>query len=108
MGLRELVLAFLLLPSVAPAAGCDVEGELIWWVADVCMARLESDDEIAASHCIEAETRRSNSSCVAKRRLKRELCQLSIARGTRRGPLEACLADPAFRGPTVRNRGVGG
>jgi len=109
MGLRGFALAALIFPTVASAADCPVEGELIWWAADVCMARLETDDEIAAAGCIQDEmARHPRSSCDDKRSLKQALCSLSIARGTRRGDLEACVADPAFRGPTVRNRGVGG
>ena len=109
MALRGFALAALLLPSIASAADCPIEGELVWWVADACMARLETDDEIAVSGCIQREmARESRSPCDDKRRFKEALCGLSIARGTPPGELAACVADPAFRGPTVRHQGVGG
>ena len=45
-----LVVATLLPP--AHAAACELPGEAIHWVMDYCMARLQTDDEIAASDCM--------------------------------------------------------
>jgi len=109
---RRLAIAALVLHSAAaastpPPSGCPIQGEATWWIVDVCMASLETDDEIAASDCIEVETaRRFRSACAAKLHYKQQLCELAIARGTQ-SRLEACMVDPEFRGPTVRNQGVG-
>jgi len=80
----------------------------IHWIADYCMSKLETDDEIAASSCINAEAARAfNSDCVAKLHYKKRLCGLAIARKQRPNDIKNCLADKTFMGPTVRNGGVG-
>jgi hypothetical protein len=95
-------------PGVAHAAECPIEGDRVHWIADYCMSKLETDDEIPASKCIneEIETRFPDE-CVAKRHYKRALCELAIARKSRSGSVEQCLHDNRFAGPTVRNKGVG-
>ncbi len=97
-------------PGVAIAAAqCPIPGEKIHWIADFCMAKLETDDEIAAGDCIGAELERApRDACAAKRKYKRALCELSIKNGHLKPDVRACLADPAFAGSTVRNGGVGG
>jgi hypothetical protein len=73
------------------------------------MARNQSDDEILAMPCIEQESkRRFSDACEAKRHYKRALCRDAIRNETRRDSVAACLADPEFAGPTVRDGGVGG
>jgi hypothetical protein len=95
-------------PCVADAAECPIEGDRIHWIADYCMSKLETDDEIPASNCIDEEIRtRFRDECVARRHYKRALCELAIARNSRSGSLERCLHDKRFAGPTVRNKGVG-
>lgn len=96
-------------PVLAQARACAAAGEKIHWMADYCMSKLETDDEIAASACIEAELKRSfRSDCAAKIHYKSGLCGLSISRKLRPDGIKDCLADKAFMGPTVRNGGVGG
>ncbi len=91
-----------------PGIDCSIPGEPLHWIADACMARLGTDDEIAASDCIAKEARVPfTSGCETKVHYKRELCTWSVERGTHAGPVDACLADPGFAGATVRNGGVG-
>ena len=78
------------------------------WIADYCMSKLETDDEIAASSCINAEIRIAHADeCFAKRHYKRALCELVIFRKARPGRVEDCVNDKGFAGSTVRNKGVG-
>lgn len=87
---------------------CPVRGETIQWIADYCMFRLETDDEIAAGDCIADEIKtRFKNDCVAKTHYKRALCELTIRAEAAQGPVERCLADGSFMGNTVRNGGVG-
>lgn len=106
------MLLFILLGAPAHGAGpsaCPVEGEPIHWIADYCMATLETDDEIPASDCIGEELRRVfPNECAVKRHYKRALCELALSRGIIAGDLQGCLGDEKFMGRTVRNRGVGG
>jgi hypothetical protein len=94
--------------AVSAATPCP-RGARIHWVADWCMASIGTDDEIAASDCIEREQRRKfASACSAKTYYKRALCRIVIANGSRRGSAARCVADPQFAGGTVRRGGVGG
>ena len=104
-----LVLAFL-------SAACPVEagtvclapGEPIQWRADFCMLKMETDDEIAVSRCIEEEgKRRFPNSCASNTYFKKRMCELTIRSGTRAGSVDRCLNDPSFKGRTVENGGVG-
>ena len=93
--------------SAQPNA-CPVQGQVIQWVADYCMFKLETVDEIAASDCIADEIKASfKSACVAKAHYKRALCELTIKAGSTPGPIERCVADRSFMGSTVRRGGVG-
>lgn len=95
-----------LLPS-ARAAACELPGAAIHWVADYCMSSLQTDDEIAASDCINKEwSRRGSDACAAKRWAKTGLCRLARQRGTV-SDVQRCLADPSFVGPTVKGGGIG-
>ncbi len=108
---RALGAAALLAPLLALAGGrgCAIAGEKIHWIADYCMAQLETDDEIPASECIAKENAiRFPGECAAKRHYKKAMCELAISRGTLEGRVERCLADPQFVGRTVRSGGVGG
>lgn len=72
------------------------------------MLKMETDDEIAVSGCIEDEMKRSfRSGCASNVHFKRSMCDLMIRAGTRSGTVEQCLRDPSFKGRTVRNKGVG-
>ena len=101
-----LVVATLLPP--AQAAACELPGEAIHWVMDYCMARLQTDDEIAASDCINKEwsRRRASDACVTKRWAKTAMCRLARQRG-HVSDVAGCIADPSFVGSTVRGGGVG-
>lgn len=88
-------------------ADCPLAGEKVQWVADYCMASLETDDQTAAVPCIQEENRaRYASACAAKQHYKRELCKLLIDSGSVQGPLERCVNDPAVRGQMVERRGA--
>jgi hypothetical protein len=94
---------------IAAAPRCALPGETIQWVADFCMAKMETDDEIAVSDCIERERKRlPNDACAAKTRMKRAMCTLAIARGHRSDGVERCVADRGYMGTTVERGGVGG
>ena len=94
------------LGQAAPRA-CAVPGETIQWMADYCMLTLETDDEIAASGCIEAQQKlRFRDACAAKLHFKRAMCGI-LARSGTVGSVARCVADPAFRGRTVERGGVG-
>jgi hypothetical protein len=98
-----LGLTLVLWAAGALAQACPVPGEKIWWIADYCMAKLETDDEIAAGACINQELEiRFSDDCLAKRYFKRQLCQV-----VQRDRASECARDPKFAGPTVRNGGVG-
>ncbi len=96
-------------PASAQPRECPVEGIKIHWIADYCMANLETDDEIAASDCIGDELKRAfKNDCAAKLYYKRAMCRKSISTKQRDGSIGSCIADKDFRGSTVRNKGVGG
>ncbi len=106
------MLAGLILSSQVWAADtqsdCPIQGEVVQWIADFCMARIGTDDEIAASDCIAEQIPLSfKNACSAKEHYKRALCALAISNGSIPGPIERCVDDPSFSGSTVRNGGVG-
>lgn len=103
----------LALAGCAAAAGndarCAVAGDAIHWLVDYCMFEQETDDEIAASGCIERERGvPGRDSCAGKLHYKRRLCEGMVRLGARPGSVADCVADPAFRGRTVERGGVGG
>lgn len=105
---ETLVLAAMLIAVPARAAECRVPGERSHWIADFCMAALETDDEIAAGACIGRESKkRFSNDCAAKIYYKRQMCRLSVERKTRRGSVQSCEGDGGFIGTTVRKGGVG-
>jgi hypothetical protein len=87
---------------------CLIQGERVHWIADYCMSKLQTDDEIAAGSCINTESdKRFRSECAAKLHYKRALCQLALELEARPGQIEQCVSDAGFVGSTVRNKGVG-
>lgn len=105
-----LAWAVLASPFAAVAAGrCSVPGEPLHWIVDYCMLTLETDDEIAASSCIEQEgKRRWRSACASNTHFKKRMCEVMVRSGTRSGTVDQCVRDPSFKGRTVERRGVGG
>ena len=104
-----LTLALLTAVSLTDAAtSCLAPGEPVQWRADYCMLKMETDDEIAVSGCIEEEgKRRFPNSCASNTHFKKRMCELMIQDGTKAGTLDRCMKDPTFMGRTVRNGGVG-
>ncbi len=95
-----------LVPARASELVCRIPGHAIQWIADYCMLRLETDDVIAASECIEAERRRRpRDTCAVKTRYKTEFCRLALERGAAKGSLHACVADRGFKGKSVAEGG---
>ena len=87
---------------------CAAEGEPIQWVADYCMLKMETDDEIAVSGCIEEERKRAfPSSCASNLHFKKGMCEAMIRNGTRTGTVDQCVKDPTFKGRVVEAGGVG-
>jgi hypothetical protein len=107
-----LVIAFALTASPARAGSepqCMVEGEPVQWVADYCMLKMETDDEIVASACIEEEGRRLFAGrCASNLHFKKRMCEIMVRNGTRAGTVEQCVRDRTFRGHVVEAGGVGG
>jgi len=98
----------MLAATMASAAECRVAGERTHWIADFCMAQLETDDEVAAGACIGRESKkRFTNDCAAKIYYKRQMCRLSVDRNMRKGSVQSCEADRGFIGATVRKGGVG-
>jgi hypothetical protein len=101
-------------PSVlAASAGtpnsCVAPGKRIHWVVDYCMLKMETDDEIAVSGCIEKEARRRvRNACASNTYFKRRMCETMIRNGSRAGTVAQCLKDRSFKGRTVEAGGVGG
>ena len=95
------------LPSQAASSQCEVPGELAHWRADFCMASIGTDDIIAAGQCLEEESKvLFRSDCTGKLSYKRRMCEQAQAYSPNPRPVEACVADPDFVGPTVRNGGA--
>jgi hypothetical protein len=96
---------------VAPTIGddCTVKGEPIQWAADYCMLKMQTDDEIAVSGCIDEEMKKAPAAaCDRTAHFKRGMCEAMIGAGTRGGTVPECVDDPAFKGRTVEAGGVGG
>ena len=101
----SLTAAALLAEAKTP---CPAIGEPIQWIADYCMLKMETDDGIAASGCIEEQNRiRFRTACASNSHFKRRMCEQMMRNGTRSGTLRQCLADPDFKGRTVKSGGVG-
>jgi hypothetical protein len=87
---------------------CLAEGEPIQWIADYCMLKMQTDDEIAVSDCIEEERKVAfPKACASNMHFKKRMCELMIRNGTRTGSLDRCVKDPTFKGRTVEAGGVG-
>lgn len=92
-----------------PAARCAAEGEPVQWVVDYCMLKMETDDEIAVSGCVEDERKRPFADgCASNLHFKRGMCEIMVRYGTRAGTVAQCVNDPAFKGWVVEADGVGG
>jgi len=90
------------------ASPCAAAGEPIQWIADYCMLKMETDDEIAVSGCIEEERRKSfPSSCASNLHFKKKMCEAMIRNGTKTGTVDQCVKDPTFKGRVVEAGGVG-
>ena len=101
------------LATLASSAGaekpCLAVGEPVHWVADYCMLKMETDDEIAVSDCIEEERKaRFPNACASITHFKQRMCAQMIRNGTKSGTLDQCVKDPTFKGRTVEAGGVGG
>jgi hypothetical protein len=96
-------------PGAHAGPACLAHGEPVQWVADYCMLKMETDDEIAVSECIGKERRtRFPSACASNTHFKKLMCEQMIRNGTRAGTVDRCLEDPSFKGRTVEAGGVGG
>ena len=95
--------------SDAPLPACQTPGEPIQWAADFCMLKMQTDDEIAVSDCIEQNMKPTTADeCAQKLRYKRAMCGLFLASGASEEAIEKCLLDQEFIGRTVKQGGVGG
>ena len=103
-----IVVALLWSAQARPEGRCAAEGEPIQWVADYCMLKMETDDEIAVSGCIEEERKKSfPDSCASNLHFKKNMCEAMIRNGTKDGSIEKCVNDPTFKGRVVEAGGVG-
>ena len=95
-------------PLAEARTPCPAIGEPIQWIADYCMLKMETDDEITVSGCIEEQRKiKFRDACASNTHFKRGMCGRMIRNGTRSGTLKQCLADPDFKGRTVKSGGVG-
>lgn len=110
VGAAALALTLFASHSLAEApTACPAPGEPIHWRVDYCMMKMETDDEIAVSGCIEDEgKRRFRTACAGNTHFKRRMCELMIRSGSKTGTVADCVKDPAFKGRTVEAGGVGG
>lgn len=77
---------------------CLAQGETIQWVTSYCMLKMETDDEIAVSGCIEEERKvHFTNDCASNLHFKERMCKLMIRNGTRAGTLYLCVNDPTFK-----------
>src|SRR3954465_9048167 len=108
--MKALALALTLLTRlslVEAATPCIAPGEPIQWVADYCMLKMETDDEIAVSGCIEAERKKTfDSACASNLHFKRRMCERLVRQGTRAGTVAQCVKDRTFKGRVVEAGGV--
>ena len=97
-------------PALALAqAPCPAPGEPVQWIADYCMQKMQTDDEIAVSDCIgEQSGRRFASACASNTHFKTLMCREAVRTGTRTGTVAECVSDANFRGRTVDHGGAGG
>ncbi len=94
--------------SAEAGTPCLASGEPIQWIADYCMLKMETDDEIAVSGCIEEQAKiKFRNACASNIHFKQGMCAQMIRNGTRTGTLDRCLKDPKFKGRTVAAGGVG-
>ena len=94
--------------GVRAAPTCMAEGEPIQWIADYCMLKMATDDEVAVSGCIEEERSASfPSDCASKLHFKTGMCEIVVRNGTRAGTVWQCVKDPTFKGRVVKAGGVG-
>ena len=110
--MKTAIFTILLVAAWNTSAGaenrCLAAGEPVQWIADYCMLRMETDDEIAVSGCIEKESRRKfSNACASNTHFKKRMCDRMIRNGTRAGTTSRCVKDPAFKGRTVGAGGVG-
>lgn len=95
--------------SDVPPDSCHVQGERIQWIADYCMLKMQTDDEIAVSDCIaENHEQAFSNECAAKIHYKEAMCGLIASNAGSTAAMESCVLDPDFMGRTVKNGGVGG
>jgi hypothetical protein len=86
---------------------CPIPGDPLHWQADYCMAEIGTDDVIAAGPCLERESKvRFRDPCEGKFRYKQGICELAVRNRSYSGAVDACVEDPLFVGPTVRNGGA--
>jgi hypothetical protein len=103
-----LAIAWVWSMQVEAEAPCTAPGEPVQWVADYCMLKMETDDEIAVSGCIEEERKKSfSSACASNLHFKKGMCETMIRNGTKSGTVEQCVSDPTFKGRVVEAGGVG-
>ena len=90
-------------PAPAPVP-CTIDGSVTHWMADYCMATLQTDDEIPTSYCVKEETEvKYPDECSAKRFYKRRLCELAVTQHARKGNVDDCVDDRSFMGRSVRS-----
>jgi hypothetical protein len=109
VALALVVTAIACSTQVCAEGQCAAVGEPIQWIADYCMLKMQTDDEIAVSDCIEEQRKKSfPSSCASNLHFKRSMCETMISNGTKIGTVDQCVKDPTFKGRVVEKGGVGG
>jgi hypothetical protein len=89
--------------SGKPDADCEIPGESGQWMADYCLAAVQTDDLVAAQPCLEHErNRRHGEECATRREYKQDWCRLVVRSGAREGSFAQCIADPHAAGAIVK------
>jgi hypothetical protein len=89
--------------SGAPDADCEIPGESVKWQADYCMARMQTDDLVAAQACMDHESQlRQGEECARRRHYKREWCRQVVDQHLLQRSFAECIADPEQGGAIVK------
>ena len=89
--------------SGRPDNDCEIPGESGQWVADYCLAAVQTDDLVAAQPCIDHERNRHHGEeCAMRREYKQDWCRLVVRNGARAGSFAECIGDPHAAGAIVK------
>ena len=105
--MKILVLPIVLVPILAFAEECEIEGNAIHWAYDYCFSINETDDSINPSviECTDkAQIKiKELGDCEAKREFKSLICEIGSFHD---GTSKECMDSKEVMGPSVRYGGI--